>query len=90
MASLRSCAIGHHLELRERSDGKAIAKLKEELMKLREAYSGHICSLEDKVKRAEDKVLGQGEIMVSLGEIPPRQGHPFGGKGARIRGVSRC
>ena len=52
---LRSYTITRHLELRERSDSTDIIELKEELMKLREAYSREIRSLEDKVKKAKDK-----------------------------------
>ena len=54
-ASLHSCAIGHHLELKECFDGKVISELKEELMKLREAHAEEIRSLENNVKRVEDK-----------------------------------
>ena len=53
--SLHSWAIAHHLELREHFDGKSISKLKEKLVKLREAHFREIHSLEDKVKKAEDK-----------------------------------
>ena len=55
--SLCSCTIARHLELRECSNGKAITKLKDDLVKLREAHSGEICYLEDKVKKTEDKYL---------------------------------
>ena len=41
-ASLRSCAIARHLELKEHSREKTISKLKEELVKLRESYAGKI------------------------------------------------
>ena len=54
-ASLCSCTIACHLELRECSKGKAISELKEELAKLRETHSEEICSLEGKVKKAKDK-----------------------------------
>ena len=43
------------MELRECSDDKAIIELKEELVKLKEAHSKEIYSLEDKVKKADDK-----------------------------------
>ena len=43
------------MELRERSNGKAITELKEELSRLREAYSEEVYSLEAKCKKAEDK-----------------------------------
>ena len=59
MASLHSCAIAHHLELRECSKEKVIVKLKGKLVKLREAYAGEICSLEEKVKKVEDKCLAK-------------------------------
>ena len=54
-ASLPSCAIAHHLELREHFDSKVIAKLKEELVKLKEAHAKEIRSLEEKIKKAKDK-----------------------------------
>ena len=54
-ASLRSCAIAHHLELKERSKERTIAELREEIMKLIESHAGEIHSLEERVKRAEDK-----------------------------------
>ena len=47
------------MELREHSDGKAITELKEELVKLREAHFGDIHSLEDRVKKAEEKCLAK-------------------------------
>ena len=42
-------------KMRECSNGKAIIELKEELVKLKEAHSEEICSLEDKVKKIKDK-----------------------------------
>ena len=49
--------ITHHLELKERSGERTIVELKEELINLRESHVGEICSLEEKVKKAEDKYL---------------------------------
>ena len=57
MASLCSCAIAHHLERKERSREKTIAKLKKELVKLKEFHTEEIRLLEEKVKKAEDKYL---------------------------------
>ena len=57
MASLCSCAIAHHLERKERSREKTIAKLKKELVKLKEFHTEEIRLLEEKVIKAEDKYL---------------------------------
>ena len=54
-ASLCSCAIARHLKQRECSNGNVVTRLKEELSKLREAHSGEICLLKEKLKKAEDK-----------------------------------
>lgn len=54
-ASLCSCAITRHLELRERFKGNVINELKEELMKLKKTDAKEIRSLEDIAKKAEDK-----------------------------------
>ena len=54
-ASLCTCAISHHLELKESYDEKTIFELKEELVMLREAYVGEISSLKEKAKKAEEK-----------------------------------
>ena len=62
MASLRSCAIAHHLELKERSGENFITKLKKELARLKASHTGEVRSLEEKVKEAEDKYsVGQKE-----------------------------
>ena len=55
VASLRSCAIARHLELRACSHRKAFTKLKEELSKLRETHFEEVCSLEAKIKKAKEK-----------------------------------
>ena len=55
MASLHSCTIACHLELKEYFDNKVVTELKEEIMKHREAHSREICSLEEKVNQVEDK-----------------------------------
>ena len=55
VASLRSCALACHLELRERPDEKAISELKEELSKLREAHAEEVQALKAKLKKVEDK-----------------------------------
>ena len=47
--------IARHLELRERSNGKAITELKEKIFRLKEAHSEEIRSLEIKIKKDEDK-----------------------------------
>ena len=57
--SLCSCAIAHHIELKEHSGEKTISKLRDKLINLREFYAKEICSLEGKVKKAEDKCLNK-------------------------------
>ena len=48
-ASLHSCAIAHHLELKERSREKTITELNKKLVKLRESHAREIRSLEENV-----------------------------------------
>ena len=59
VASLRSCAIACHLELKECFDRRTIIELKEELSKLREAHTEEVQTLKGKLKKAEDKCLAR-------------------------------
>ena len=58
-ASLQYCVIGHHMELKEHIKERNIAELKEKLVRLRESYARKVYSLEEKVKKAEDKYLAR-------------------------------
>ena len=62
VASLRSCTITHHLELKKCSKENSIVELREELVRLKESYAREIRLLKEKVKKVEDKYsAGQKE-----------------------------
>ena len=62
--------IARHIKLKECIEERTIAKLKEELVRFKESHIGQVCSLEEKVKKAEDKYLvGQKEWEVQEKEL---------------------
>ena len=59
VASLHSCAIVRHMELKECAQERTIAEVKEELVQLRESHAGEVSLLEERVKDAKDKYLAE-------------------------------